>query len=238
MSKCDISKCHASCCYNAPLPKKYIFALKNRIVNPVKEIMVLDNENMKNENMKNEIMCYPITDYDPEKNKCPFLTENCRCNIYDRRPPICRKFGNGTEPLLTCTYLVPEEQRESVLAGYKSAVNISSCIRNGKEIQIAMPKDYALRKLHSKEEKVIFCGCDAISGLLIHYLLDELFGRGEILHRYDLQLQQDWEWTIDEPDKDIIKEWFFKEPERIITTCWDYERTLKAVAQINNVRVL
>lgn len=60
-----------------------------------------------------------------------------------------------------------------------------------------MPKDYALRKLHSKEEKVIFCGCDAISGLLIHYLLDELFGRGEykILHRYDLQLQQDWKWT-------------------------------------------
>lgn len=106
-----------------------------------------------------------------------------------------------------------------------------------------MPKDYALRKLHSKEEKVIFCGCDAISGLLIHYLLDELFGRGEykILHRYDLQLQQDWEWNTDEPipDKDIIKEWFFKEPERIITTCWDYERTLKAVedAQINNVRV-
>lgn len=106
-----------------------------------------------------------------------------------------------------------------------------------------MPKDYALRKLHSKEEKIIFCGCDAISGLLMHYLLDELFGRGEykILHRYDLRLQQEWEWTIDEPipDKDIIKEWFFKEPERIITTCWDYERTLKAVedAQITNVRV-
>lgn len=92
MIKCDISKCHASCCYNAPLPKKYIFALKNRIVNPVKEILVIDNE-------------------------------NCRCNIYDRRPPICKKFGNGTEPLLTCSFLVPEEQRESVLAGYKSAIN-------------------------------------------------------------------------------------------------------------------
>lgn len=49
MIKCDISKCHASCCYNAPLPKKYIFALKNRIVNPVKEILVIDNENMKGE---------------------------------------------------------------------------------------------------------------------------------------------------------------------------------------------
>lgn len=106
-----------------------------------------------------------------------------------------------------------------------------------------MPKDYALRKLHSKEEKIIFCGCDAISGLLMHYLLDELFGRGEykILHHYDLRLQKEWEWTIDEPipDKDIIKEWFFCEPERIITTCWDYERTLKAVedAQISDVRV-
>lgn len=105
-----------------------------------------------------------------------------------------------------------------------------------------MPKDYALRKLYSKE-KVIICGCDAISGLLIHHQLDELFGRCEykILHQYDLQLQKDWEWNTDEPipDKDIIKEWFFEEPERIITTCWDYERTLKAVydARITNVRI-
>lgn len=64
MSKCDISKCHASCCYNAPLPKKYIFALKNRIVNPVKEIMVLDDENMKN-----EIMCYPRKEQMPISNR-------------------------------------------------------------------------------------------------------------------------------------------------------------------------
>lgn len=117
MIKCDISKCHASCCYNAPLPKSYLFALKNRIVNPVKEILVLDDDNMKQK------MCYPITDSDPEKNKCPFLTKDCKCNIYDRRPPICKLFGNGTEPLLTCTYLVPEEQKDKVLAGYKSAVN-------------------------------------------------------------------------------------------------------------------
>lgn len=50
------------------MPKKYIFALKNRIVNPVKEILVIDNENMKG-----EVMCYPITDHNPDKNKCPFL---------------------------------------------------------------------------------------------------------------------------------------------------------------------
>lgn len=69
-----------------------------------------------------------------------------------------------------------------------------------------MPKDYALRKLHSKE-KVIFCGCDAISGLLIHYLLDELFGRNEykILHRYDLQLQEEWKWILDDLIRILLK---------------------------------
>ena len=105
-----------------------------------------------------------------------------------------------------------------------------------------MAKDYALRKLYSKE-KVIFCGCDAISGLLIHYLLDELFGRDEyiILHHLDLKLQDEWEWNTDEPiaDKEILNEWFTNRTERIITTCWSYERTLTAVedAHITNVRV-
>ena len=47
MSKCDISKCKATCCYNAPLPKNYLTALKNRIVTPVKEVIVIDNEGLK-----------------------------------------------------------------------------------------------------------------------------------------------------------------------------------------------
>lgn len=111
--KCNVLECKAQCCYNAPLPKSYLTALKNRIVNPVKEIIVMDDTKM----------CYPITDYNPDLNKCPFLTENCKCNIYDRRPPICRKFGNGSEPLLTCAFLVPEEQRKAVLDGYKSTLN-------------------------------------------------------------------------------------------------------------------
>lgn len=42
MSKCDISKCKATCCYNAPLPKNYLTALKNRIVTPVKEVIIVD----------------------------------------------------------------------------------------------------------------------------------------------------------------------------------------------------
>lgn len=100
-----------------------------------------------------------------------------------------------------------------------------------------MAKDYALKKLHSKE-RIIICGCDAISGLLIHYLLDELFGRDEyiILHRFQQELEEEYEWTLDEPIADslIIKEWFNNRNERIITTCWDWDRTMKA---INNAKL-
>lgn len=27
------------------------------------------------------------------KNYCPFITDYCRCAVYDRRPPICHEFG-------------------------------------------------------------------------------------------------------------------------------------------------
>lgn len=105
-----------------------------------------------------------------------------------------------------------------------------------------MAKECALKKLHSKE-RVIICGCDAISGLLIHYLLDELFGRDEytILHRFQQELQKNWDWIYDDDIDDdiIIKQWFNTRIERILTTCWDWERTMKAIeeAQIEEVRL-
>lgn len=45
------------------------------------------------------------TDNDIEKNKCPFLREDCRCNIYEMRPHICRIFGDGKgSGLLNCEF--------------------------------------------------------------------------------------------------------------------------------------
>lgn len=111
--KCDVSKCNANCCYNPPLPKSHIFALSNRIVNKILELVVLDDTKM----------CYAITDHNPDKNKCPFLTNKCKCNIYDRRPEICKRFGDGSEPLLTCPDLEDESRRQEILDGYKSNVN-------------------------------------------------------------------------------------------------------------------
>lgn len=36
---------------------------------------------------------------------CGFLDENHRCSIYNIRPEVCRKFGNGSHKLLTCKFL-------------------------------------------------------------------------------------------------------------------------------------
>ena len=51
----------------------------------------------------------PITDTDFHKNKCPFLRDDYKCNIYDNRPWIRRVFGTppkGVESrLLHCGWL-------------------------------------------------------------------------------------------------------------------------------------
>lgn len=44
-----------------------------------------------------------MTNMDLDKNKCPFLRADRRCNIYENRPNVCRKFGEIPE--LPCEYL-------------------------------------------------------------------------------------------------------------------------------------
>lgn len=39
------------------------------------------------------------------ENKCPFLKDDCTCNIYEYRPDVCRKFGQI--PQLPCKYIKP-----------------------------------------------------------------------------------------------------------------------------------
>lgn len=38
-------------------------------------------------------------------NKCPFLRADYKCNIYDHRPTICRRFGDGSHQLLICKFI-------------------------------------------------------------------------------------------------------------------------------------
>ena len=38
-----------------------------------------------------------------EDNKCPFLRHDFKCNIYENRPDVCRKFGEIDK--LPCRFL-------------------------------------------------------------------------------------------------------------------------------------
>ena len=91
--KCLISKCKADCCYNAPIPRYLLDVYKDKVVNPVHGFYEMDNlpeqggiQGIAITNLINKI-----------KNKCPFLTKECKCNIYDNRPQICREYGTSKD---------------------------------------------------------------------------------------------------------------------------------------------
>lgn len=99
MSKCRTHKCHAACCYNATLPVGFIDRFAKKIVNPVISQLKLplsDNVPERSELVYTSFVC--------DDNKCPFLRADCKCNIYEHRPLICRKFGEGGHPMLICRY--------------------------------------------------------------------------------------------------------------------------------------
>ena len=91
MKKCLLHKCDARCCYNIAFTHGEIERFADKIVNPVIDYYPFG--------------CVQIsmTNLDLEKNKCPFLRPDRKCNIYDNRPDICRKFGEIPE--LPCKYL-------------------------------------------------------------------------------------------------------------------------------------
>lgn len=75
-NECNIIDCKAMCCQNiSVLSEKEILRIKNYIkknnIQPVNRNNILTQENA---------------------NKCPFLNEEYKCNIYPVRPEICRWF--------------------------------------------------------------------------------------------------------------------------------------------------
>lgn len=98
--KCDISKCKGTCCGSVPIPKQYFTALKNRIVRPI--IRFEDAGNLPELGGHNVVA---ITNEDIAENRCPFQRYDYKCNIYERRPKVCRMFGEGKHKYLQCGYL-------------------------------------------------------------------------------------------------------------------------------------
>ena len=82
---CDIKICKAECCGVVPMSmefRKLPFARKCEIA-WFGDFFTATDENLT----------------------CGFLNENYQCSIYEVRPNLCRKFGNGKHELLKCNYL-------------------------------------------------------------------------------------------------------------------------------------
>lgn len=88
--KCKLHKCKGACCYNIPFENNELETYKDKIVTPYFDTL----------RIRNRIV--PITDAVWNKNKCPFLTAEFKCNIYENRPEVCRLMGESQE--LPCEY--------------------------------------------------------------------------------------------------------------------------------------
>lgn len=96
--KCRTHKCKAACCYNIVLPIGILEQLADKIVNKVITTVPMPyNPEFPPSEMAE-------TSRNPADNKCPFLRTDYKCNIYEHRPLICRKFGDGGHPMLICRY--------------------------------------------------------------------------------------------------------------------------------------
>ena len=45
-------------------------------------------------------------------NHCKFLDEDDRCTIYEKRPEICREYGNGADGEWHCEHAVPDQKHD------------------------------------------------------------------------------------------------------------------------------
>lgn len=89
--KCKLHKCKAGCCYNIAFKHGELERFSNKIVNPVIGFAPFG------------VVRISITSWNLDNNKCPFLRSDFKCNIYEDRPDVCRKFGEIDE--LPCKYL-------------------------------------------------------------------------------------------------------------------------------------
>lgn len=97
--KCNIDYCKASCCYHVPLPIEHLKKYFNKIVNPVIALQELGKSPYIDNHGLNVLV---FTDMNPYRNKCPFLTKENRCNIYENRPILCKAVGEWAGDMFQC----------------------------------------------------------------------------------------------------------------------------------------
>jgi Fe-S-cluster containining protein len=105
-------KCKAICCAPFPMEKELWERLKHKAIRKVLEMqefmspVATDKAFRDPETPRNALHIFTITEVDPEVKamRCPFLTHDLKCNIYEDRPYICRKFGDESYIQMKCSY--------------------------------------------------------------------------------------------------------------------------------------
>lgn len=90
--------CQADCCGMVPFYKDFVMRHKQDAKREVVKIIEID------------VMTVILETKDLV---CTFLDENYKCSVYDERPEICKKFGDGSHPALTCPYIKPNGKLRS-----------------------------------------------------------------------------------------------------------------------------
>lgn len=100
------------CAANVPLSKNDIAIITNDILEGRISHGALDDA-IKRSN-------------DPQNNRCPFLTDNNRCSIYESRPYVCISWGIGGKPVPEYSRLVEDwvritNSKEEIDGNYERA---------------------------------------------------------------------------------------------------------------------
>jgi Fe-S-cluster containining protein len=115
------------------MPAELWERMKHKAVRPIVQVChfegpELDENSLTNpESTKMSPHVIAIGEIDPElkSHRCPFLTYDLKCNIYEDRPFVCREFGKESHLMMKCCYQDKEgrvRSRQEI-----RAVNRSQC---------------------------------------------------------------------------------------------------------------
>lgn len=93
-----LHKCKAQCCGAVPIDLETFELNVDKIQNKIIHSSIVSGTDPISGKTGDYVI--PFT----ENLDCCFLTANCDCAIYDRRPPICKEFGKTNNPNLQCQY--------------------------------------------------------------------------------------------------------------------------------------
>jgi len=105
-------KCKACCCAPTPMPREILERNRDKLARAMVEEFhfegpILTEDSFKNpKSVKEGEMVLPIGEPDPggTNQRCPFLTKDWKCNIYEDRPFVCREFGKESHLMMHCKF--------------------------------------------------------------------------------------------------------------------------------------